>query len=41
MYDVIAPYLGRISSGPGQPSSDKASELFGGYVEEKHRNGNL
>jgi hypothetical protein len=41
MYDVMAPYLGRISSAPGQPSSDRASELFGDYVEEKHRNGNL
>lgn len=41
MYDVMAPYLGRIPSGPGQPSSEKAGELFADYVEEKHRNGRL
>lgn len=41
MYDVMAPYVGLISSGPGQPSSDRVSELFADYVEEKHRNGHL
>lgn len=41
MYDVMAPYLGRIASGPRQPSSDKASESFADYLEEKHRNGRL
>lgn len=41
MYDVMAPYLGLISSGPGQPSSEQASESFADYVEEKHRNGHL
>ena len=41
MYDVMAPYLGRISSGTGQPSSEDVSESFGHYLEEKHRNGHL
>lgn len=41
MYDVMAPYLGQVSSGPDQSSSSNIRDPFGEYLEEKRRNGTL